>query len=197
MTDQTKAPWLEVVAHMWQHEETGRIGFVDRWQFENGFAVGNPRLRIIAHLVRLSSADKIIAGKDAEIEQLRAEVERMRKDLTDANNQCLLKDRKIDHITKAGEESDAVIERQAERIAELERDRKEDAVPPCSPDTFVEVLLKIDISRNDPADQAGPAKIFNWAIPPCNEGAPHRIVAWRKISQEEFALRYPRKEESK
>jgi hypothetical protein len=37
----------EPVAWMWQHEETGNIGFTDHWQIENGFEKNNPRLKII------------------------------------------------------------------------------------------------------------------------------------------------------
>lgn len=40
----------EPVAFMWQHEETGRVGFIDPWQVENGWQKGNPRLKIIKPL---------------------------------------------------------------------------------------------------------------------------------------------------
>lgn len=40
----------EPVAWMWQHEETGRTGFVDCWQIENGFQENNPQLRLAAKL---------------------------------------------------------------------------------------------------------------------------------------------------
>jgi hypothetical protein len=36
---------------MWQHEEAGRVGFVDAWQLENGWEQANPRLRLIRPLV--------------------------------------------------------------------------------------------------------------------------------------------------
>jgi hypothetical protein len=35
---------------MWQHDETGRIGFVDAQQIEWGWASGNPRCKIIGPL---------------------------------------------------------------------------------------------------------------------------------------------------
>jgi hypothetical protein len=38
------------VAYMWQHEETGNVGFVDPWQVENGWQAANPRLRIVSPL---------------------------------------------------------------------------------------------------------------------------------------------------
>lgn len=40
----------EQVGWMWQHDETGRTGFVDCWQVENGWQEGNPRLRFISKL---------------------------------------------------------------------------------------------------------------------------------------------------
>ena len=40
----------EQVGWMWQHDETGRTGFVDCWQVENGWQEGNPRLRLISKL---------------------------------------------------------------------------------------------------------------------------------------------------
>jgi len=42
----------EPVAWMWQHGETGRIGFVEPWQIEFGFEKENPRSRLIAPLYR-------------------------------------------------------------------------------------------------------------------------------------------------
>jgi hypothetical protein len=35
---------------MWQHEETGRTGFVDVWQVENGWQIANPRLKLVRAL---------------------------------------------------------------------------------------------------------------------------------------------------
>ena len=40
----------EPVGWMWQHEETGRTGFVDCWQVENGWQENNPRLRLVSKL---------------------------------------------------------------------------------------------------------------------------------------------------
>jgi hypothetical protein len=40
----------EPVAYMYQHEETGNIGFIDQWQVDNGFEKNNPRLKIITSL---------------------------------------------------------------------------------------------------------------------------------------------------
>lgn len=37
----------EPVAWMWQHEETGRVGFTDPWQVENGWQKANPRHKLI------------------------------------------------------------------------------------------------------------------------------------------------------
>jgi hypothetical protein len=38
----------EPVAWMWQHDETGRVGFIDIPQLEAGWAQANPRLKCIA-----------------------------------------------------------------------------------------------------------------------------------------------------
>jgi hypothetical protein len=40
----------EPVAWMWQHDETGRTGFVDMWQLENGWEKINPRLLLVCPL---------------------------------------------------------------------------------------------------------------------------------------------------
>jgi hypothetical protein len=45
-----RQPSGEVVAWMWQHDETGRTGFVDRWQVESGWKEQNPRLKLIGPL---------------------------------------------------------------------------------------------------------------------------------------------------
>lgn len=41
---------LVPVGYMYQHEETGNIGFIDQWQVDNGFEKNNPRLKIITSL---------------------------------------------------------------------------------------------------------------------------------------------------
>ena len=48
---------LVPVAWMWQHEETGNIGFIDQWQMDNGFEKGNPRLSIISPVYKLPSGE--------------------------------------------------------------------------------------------------------------------------------------------
>jgi hypothetical protein len=37
----------EPVAWMWQHDETGRTGFVDTWQVENGWLANNQRCKLV------------------------------------------------------------------------------------------------------------------------------------------------------
>jgi hypothetical protein len=58
----------EPEAWMWQHEETGRTGFVDQFQIDNGFEQANPRLQIICPLYR--DPDGIIAAMQQELERL-------------------------------------------------------------------------------------------------------------------------------
>lgn len=60
MTDKTESP-TEIIAWMWQNEDTGNVGFVDQWQLDNGFEKANPRLKLIAPLCRC--ADKPEAAK--------------------------------------------------------------------------------------------------------------------------------------
>lgn len=44
------------VAWMWQHDETGRIGFVDVWQVENGWQAANPRNKLTTPLYAAPAA---------------------------------------------------------------------------------------------------------------------------------------------
>lgn len=41
---------VEPVAWMWQHDDTGRTGFVDAWQLANGWREANPRLHVTTPL---------------------------------------------------------------------------------------------------------------------------------------------------
>ncbi len=52
----------EQVGWMWQHDETGRTGFVDCWQVENGWQEGNPRLRLISKLYATPQPTQAQAG---------------------------------------------------------------------------------------------------------------------------------------
>lgn len=64
----------EQVGWMWQHDETGRTGFVDCWQVENGWQDGNPRLRLISKLYTTPQPTQAQAGAvpltDEQIEAL-------------------------------------------------------------------------------------------------------------------------------
>ena len=64
----------EQVGWMWQHDETGRTGFVDCWQVENGWQEGNPRLRLISKLYTTPQPTQPQAGAvpmtDEQIEAL-------------------------------------------------------------------------------------------------------------------------------
>jgi hypothetical protein len=42
----------ETLAWMYQHEETGRVGFIDQCQVDWGFEKGNPRLRLLFPLCK-------------------------------------------------------------------------------------------------------------------------------------------------
>ena len=52
----------EQVGWMWQHDETGRTGFVDCWQVENGWQDSNPRLRLISKLYATPQPTQAQAG---------------------------------------------------------------------------------------------------------------------------------------
>ncbi len=57
----------EPVAWMWQHEETGRIGFIDPWQFEQGWQASNPRHKLIKPLyTRPPAPEQAEVVKDAQ-----------------------------------------------------------------------------------------------------------------------------------
>jgi hypothetical protein len=40
----------EVAAWMWQHDETGRVGFVSQWDVDHGWQAANPRCALITRL---------------------------------------------------------------------------------------------------------------------------------------------------
>ena len=61
-----KTEGLEVVAYLYQHEETGRTGFVDQTQISCGWEQGNPRLKVIAPLVTIASAQAAVAVANRE-----------------------------------------------------------------------------------------------------------------------------------
>lgn len=51
MPDTPQMPALpEPESFMYQHEDTGQIGYVDPWQIANGFEAANPRLQVIGPL---------------------------------------------------------------------------------------------------------------------------------------------------
>jgi hypothetical protein len=58
MTDEQKP-----VAWMWQHEETGRTGFVDEWQVAVGWAPQNPRLKLVTPLYDKAAIAAAVAAE--------------------------------------------------------------------------------------------------------------------------------------
>ena len=60
----------EVVAWICQHEDTGTVDFVDTQQIEWGFEKNNPRIQVIAPLIRLSDHEAAIAADKARIDEL-------------------------------------------------------------------------------------------------------------------------------
>lgn len=53
---------VEVVAHMYQHEETGVTGFVDQQQVDWGFEKNNPRLHLCGPLMTVAQHQRILAA---------------------------------------------------------------------------------------------------------------------------------------
>lgn len=53
---------VEVVAHMYQHDETGVVGFVDQQQVEWGFEKINPRLHLCGELMTVAQHQRILAA---------------------------------------------------------------------------------------------------------------------------------------
>jgi hypothetical protein len=58
----------EPVAWMWQHDETGRTGFVDMWQLENGWKKINPRLLLVCPLYATPPKPEWVGLTDEEIQ---------------------------------------------------------------------------------------------------------------------------------
>jgi hypothetical protein len=65
------------VAFMWQHEETGNVGFVDPWQVENGWQAANPRLKIVSPLYASPIASDTDRCLHFSVERETQEVEAM------------------------------------------------------------------------------------------------------------------------
>lgn len=76
LTQATASEQGEAVAWMWQHDETGRTGFVDQWQVDNGWQANNPRCHLVSALytaqpapaarpMQLPSFDDCAAKKEA------------------------------------------------------------------------------------------------------------------------------------
>jgi len=51
---------VEVVAHMYQHDETGLVGFVDQQQVDWGFERNNPRLLLCGELMAVAQHNRIV-----------------------------------------------------------------------------------------------------------------------------------------
>ena len=62
----------EIVAWICQHEDTGTVDFVDTQQIEWGFEKNNPRIQVIAPLIRLSDHDAARAADKERIAELEA-----------------------------------------------------------------------------------------------------------------------------
>lgn len=59
-------PEPEPVAYMYQHEDTGIVGFVERYQLDNGFEKLNPRLTLIGPLFAAPQDTAAIEQRVAE-----------------------------------------------------------------------------------------------------------------------------------
>lgn len=62
---------VEVVAHMYQHDETGIVGFVDQQQVDWGFEKNNPRLHLIGPLMTVAQHKRILADIEANRDRQR------------------------------------------------------------------------------------------------------------------------------
>lgn len=58
-------------AFMWQHDETGRVGFVEFEQLEMGWKAANPRLAIVAPLYSRQQAKPVAADRSEALKELR------------------------------------------------------------------------------------------------------------------------------
>jgi hypothetical protein len=55
---------------MWQHDETGRTGFVDMWQLENGWKKINPRLLLVCPLYAMPPKPEWVGLTDDDIDEI-------------------------------------------------------------------------------------------------------------------------------
>ncbi|MBC7602750.1 MAG: hypothetical protein H7255_08845 [Ramlibacter sp.] len=55
-------------AFMWQHEETGNVGFIDQQQIEWGWQAANPRLKIVKPVFAAPTAVKVRMLTEPEID---------------------------------------------------------------------------------------------------------------------------------
>ncbi|NBK32433.1 hypothetical protein [Pseudomonas aeruginosa] len=85
--EQAEAESPEVVAHMYQNDETGIVGFVDQQQVDWGFWSNNPRLHPAGELMTVAQHDRIVgalrADRDSwaeQAEQRLADWDEMRKE---------------------------------------------------------------------------------------------------------------------
>jgi hypothetical protein len=60
----------EPVAWMWQHDETGRTGFIDMWQLENGWEKINPRLLLVCPLYTAPPNPEWVGLTDDDIDEI-------------------------------------------------------------------------------------------------------------------------------
>lgn len=65
----------EPVAYMWQHDESGRIGFIDQWQVDNGFWESNPRLHLVSPLFTHPPAQPDTTALQARIAELESHLD--------------------------------------------------------------------------------------------------------------------------
>jgi hypothetical protein len=73
-----KAGISEPAAFMWQHDETGSVGFVDPWQVANGWQEANPRLKIIGPLYTHPAPVAVVPAEQAEDSAMRKDAMRYR-----------------------------------------------------------------------------------------------------------------------
>jgi hypothetical protein len=79
----------EPIAYMWQHDETGRTGFVEAWQPMDKWKESNPRLRVIGPLydkqalidLLEEAAQKAFSWNTAMTDTLAKEIREMKETL--------------------------------------------------------------------------------------------------------------------
>ncbi len=113
---------FEPVAHMYQHEDTGLVGFVDQYQLDNGFERLNPRLQVVAGLHSASQLQQLIDqinAKDADLAAAREEIELLKGEAICQGVESHSLRFSVEHFSKQLAARDLVIQQKDEALRDM------------------------------------------------------------------------------